>query len=110
MEDIESSSSNGSSKLSHVYIDIQQDEQNISIDNIGNEDNLEHDISNQQNTFLSGYDSPVTMSIYGSNNNSNHGSDNSDHEQIADSSSNHFLPANTLSLDCLLYTSPSPRD
>ena len=99
MEDIESSSSNGSSKLSHVYIDIQQDEQNISIDNIGNEDNLEHDISNQQNTFLSGYDSPVTMSIYGSNNNSNHGSDNSDHEKTADSSNNYFLPANTLSLE-----------
>ena len=99
MEDIESSSSNGSSKLSHVYIDIQQDEQNVSIDNIGNEDNLEHDISNQQNTILSGYDSPVTMSIYGSNNNSNHGSDNSDHEKTADSSNNYFLPANTLSLE-----------
>ena len=95
-----SNSSNESSNLSHFYIDIQQDSNSVTIDNIGNEENLESDISNRNNiSVLSGYDSPVTMSIYGSNGNSRHESDNSDSEEIKDSSNNNILPTKTLSLE-----------
>ena len=97
---MEDSNSSNSNNTSHVFIDIHQDEQIVPIGNIRNEENLMDDLAEQDKTsFISGYDSPITMSIYGSNNNSYHGSDN---EEDNDISNNKMVSTKTLSLEDIL--------
>ena len=94
MEDSNSSNYNNSQ---HVFIDTHQDDYIVPIGNIRNEENLMDDLAEQDKTsFISGYDSPITMSIYGSNNNSYHGSD---YEDDIDISNNKMSPTKTLSLE-----------
>lgn len=78
--DEDSSSSNPSSVHININtISVKNDE--AIIDNIQTEDSLINDICSMENNYLSGYDSPITISLHGSNSNSNPNSQyNSDHE------------------------------
>ena len=90
MEDTNSSSSSASAF--HIRINNQSNNNDTIIDNIQNEDSLLNDIYSIENNCLSGYDSPVTISLNGSNSNPN-SQYNSDHEDnyYASDSSNNFI-------------------
>ena len=91
MEEANSSSSDPSSVHIKINNISAKNDENI-IDNIQTEDSLLNDIYSTENNYLSGYDSPITMSLYGSNSNPNsqYNSDNEDNLQINDSSYNSF--------------------
>lgn len=103
MEEDNSSSSNPSTV--HIQVNTISDKNDETIiDNIHTEDSLLNDICSMENNYLSGYDSPITMSLHGSNSNSNPNSQyNSDHEdniQILDQSYNSITDGKkTLSLE-----------
>jgi len=100
MEDTNSSSSSASAF--HIRINNQSNNNDTIIDNIQNEDSLLNDIYSIENNCLSGYDSPITISLNGSNSNPN-SQYNSDHEDnyYASDSSNNFISYDkkTLSLE-----------
>tara|TARA_B100000424_G_scaffold176312_1_gene136171 strand:+ start:6054 stop:7352 length:1299 start_codon:yes stop_codon:yes gene_type:complete len=101
MEEANSSSSDPSSVHIKINNISAKNDENI-IDNIQTEDSLLNDIYSTENNYLSGYDSPITMSLYGSNSNPNsqYNSDNEDNLQINDSSYNSFTyDKKTLSLE-----------
>lgn len=102
MEEENSSSSDPSTV--HIQIDNASIKNNEKIiDNIHTEDSLLNDIfSIEENNYISGYDSPITMSLHGSNSNSNsqHNSDHEDDIEIHDSSYNSMsYNEKTLSLE-----------
>ena len=91
MEEANSSSSDPSSVHIKINNISAKNDENI-IDNIQTEDSLLNDIYSTENNYLSGYDSPITMSLYGSNSNPNsqYNSDNEDKYPLSDSSYNSF--------------------
>ncbi len=101
MEEVNSSSSDPSTV--HIQINDTSIKNNDTIiDNVQTEDSLLNDIYSIENNCLSGYDSPVTMSLHGSNSNpdSQHNSDNEDNLEVNDLSYNSILNnQKTLSLE-----------
>ena len=101
MEETNSSSSNPSTVHIQVNNASANNDENI-IDIIQTEDSLIHDIYSTENNYQSGYDSPITMSLHGSNSNpdSRQNSDHEDELQISDPSYNSLIHnKKTLSLE-----------
>lgn len=102
MEEENSSSSEPS--IIHIRVNntISTKNNEATIDNIDTEDSLLNDIYSIDNNYLSGYDSPITMSLHGSNSNSDiiHDSDDEQKLELHDSSYNSmFYNKKTLSLE-----------
>ena len=100
--DQENSSSSDPSTI-HIQVNtISTNNNEATIDNIHTEDSLLNDIYSIENNYLSGYDSPITMSLHGSNSNpdSYHNSDDEDKLELHDTSYNSmFYNKKTLSLE-----------
>tara|TARA_B100000424_G_scaffold176311_1_gene136163 strand:+ start:2785 stop:4083 length:1299 start_codon:yes stop_codon:yes gene_type:complete len=98
----ENSSSSDPSTI-HIQVNsISTNNNEATIDNIHTEDSLLNDIYSIENNYLSGYDSPITMSLHGSNSNpdSYHNSDDEDKLELQDTSYNTmFYNKKTLSLE-----------